>query len=131
MESEMRKLIVIASLCLLPAIPALADGNAEAGATVFKKCAVCHAVGDGAKNKVGPELNGIVGRKVAAAPGFNYSAAFKAKAAEGWSWDESHLSEYLANPKVYIKGTKMAFAGLKKPEEIADIIAYLKTFPGP
>jgi cytochrome c len=101
----MRKLIAIASLCLLPAVPALADGNPEAGAIVFKKC-LCHAVGNGAKNKVGPELNGIVGRKVATAPGFNYSAAFKAKAAEGWAWDERHLTEYLANPKAYVKGTR-------------------------
>ncbi|GCA49463.1 cytochrome c-554 precursor [Sinorhizobium sp. KGO-5] len=124
----MQKSLAIASLCLLLASPALADGDAEAGAAVFKKCAACHAVGPGAKNKVGPELNGIIGRKVAAVDGFNYSSAFKAKAEEGWNWDDTHLSEYLANPKVYIKGTKMAFPGLKKPDEIANVIAYLKTF---
>lgn len=116
------------SLCALMATPVLADGSADAGAKVFKKCAACHAVGEGAKNKVGPELNGTVGRKVAAVESFNYSPAFKAKAQEGWVWDEKHLTEYLANPKAYIKGTKMAFAGLEKPEEIADLIAYLKTF---
>ncbi|MBW0368306.1 c-type cytochrome [Ensifer adhaerens] len=124
----MRKSLTVA-LCLFAASPALADGNADAGGIVFKKCAACHAVGPGAKNKVGPELNGILGRKVAAVDGFNYSPAFKTKAEEGWSWDETHLSEYLANPKAYVKGTKMAFPGLKKPEEISDIIAYLKTFP--
>ncbi|MGF6178330.1 c-type cytochrome [Ensifer sp. 4252] len=127
----MQKRLAVTVLCLLSTTPALADGNAETGAAVFKKCAACHAVGEGAKNKVGPELNGILGRKVAAVEGFNYSPAFKAKAEEGWSWDETHLTEYLANPKAYIKGTKMAFPGLKKPEEIADIIAYLKTFPSP
>lgn len=127
----MRKLLSIVSLCLLAASPASAEGDAEKGAIVFKKCMACHAVGEGAKNKVGPELNGIVGRKVAGVEGFNYSPAFKAKAEEGWSWDETHLTEYLANPKAYIKGTKMAFVGLKKPEDVADIIAYLKTFPAP
>ncbi len=70
------------------------------------------------KNKVGPELNAIIGRKVAAVEGFNYSAAFKTKAEEGWVWDESHLTEYLTNPKAYIKGTKMAFAGLKSPRKL-------------
>ncbi|MFC0805208.1 c-type cytochrome [Ensifer sp. P24N7] len=124
----MRKLLAVASLCFLIASPALADGDANAGAAIFKKCGACHAVGPGAKNKVGPELNGIVGRKAAAVEGFNYSTAFKAKAEDGWSWDETHLAEYLTNPKAYIKGTKMAFPGLKKPEEVADIIAYLKTF---
>ena len=124
----MRRKFAIASVCLLAASPALADGSAEAGATVFKKCAVCHAVGDGAKNKVGPELNGIIGRKVATAQGFNYSPAFQKKAEEGWSWDEAHLSAYLSDPKSYVKGTKMALPGLKKPEDVADVIAYLKTF---
>lgn len=116
------------AVCLVTSTPALADGDAAKGEAVFKKCVACHAVGEGAKNKVGPELNGILGRKVAAADGFNYSPAFKAKAEEGWVWDEGHLTEYLANPRAYVKGTKMAFPGLKKPEDLADIIAYLKTF---
>ncbi|MBY3246147.1 cytochrome c family protein [Rhizobium laguerreae] len=125
----MRFAAAVACLTIMSASPVLADGSAEAGANVFKKCAVCHAVGDGAKNKVGPELNGIIGRKVAAAPDFNYSPAFKAKAEEGWSWDEQHLTAYLRDPKAYVKGTKMVFPGLKKPEDLADVIAYLKTFP--
>jgi cytochrome c len=116
---------------VLIASNALAEGSAEAGAKVFKKCVACHAVGDGAKNKVGPELNAIFGRKVAGVESFNYSPAFRAKAQEGWVWDEKHLTEYLANPKTYIKGTKMAFAGLKKPGDIADLLAYLKTFGKP
>ncbi|KAB2663338.1 cytochrome c family protein [Brucella tritici] len=127
----MRHFLATLSLCVLMAPLAHAEGNVDNGATIFKKCAACHAVGEGAKNKVGPELNAIIGRKVAAVEGFNYSAAFKTKAEEGWVWDESHLTEYLTNPKAYIKGTKMAFAGLKKPEEIADLIAYLKTFQTP
>ncbi|WP_400158039.1 c-type cytochrome [Agrobacterium sp. P15N1-A] len=126
----MRNILAAAFACLVTVAPSptLAAGDAAKGEAVFKRCTACHAVGDGAKNKVGPELNGIIGRKVAAAPGFNYSPAFKAKAEEGWTWDDTHLTEYLANPKAYIKGTKMAFPGLKKPEEIADVIEYLKTF---
>ncbi|MFN7025153.1 MAG: c-type cytochrome [Pseudorhizobium sp.] len=124
----MRKLLAAVYLCLIAATPAAADGDAAAGEAIFKRCSACHAVGEGAKNKVGPELNGIVGRQVAAAPGFKYSPAFIAKAEEGWVWDDQHLTEYLSNPKGYIKGTKMAFGGLKKPDEIANVIAYLKTF---
>ncbi|KDR86841.1 MULTISPECIES: c-type cytochrome [Agrobacterium] len=127
----MRYFLATLSLCAFMAPIAHAESNVDNGAIVFKKCAACHAVGEGAKNKVGPELNAIIGRKVAAVEGFNYSAAFKAKAEEGWTWDESHLTEYLSNPKAYVPGTKMAFAGLKKPEEIADLIAYLKTFQTP
>jgi len=119
------------SLCALMATSVLAEGSADAGAKVFKKCAACHAVGEGAKNKVGPELNGIFGRNVAAVESFKYSPAFETKAQEGWVWDEQHLTEYLANPMAYIKGTKMVFVGLKKPEEIADLLAYLKTFVTP
>lgn len=126
----MRYGLYAALLCLV-ATTAHADGDAAKGEIVFKKCVACHAVGEGAKNKVGPELNGILGRKVAAVESFNYSPAFKAKAEEGWVWDEGHLTEYLANPRKYVKGTKMAFPGLKKPEELADIIAYLKTFDTP
>ena len=124
----MRKLVATAYLCLIASTPAAAEGDAAAGDAIFKRCSACHAVGEGAKNKVGPELNGIVGRPVAAAQGFRYSPAFTSKAEEGWVWDDQHLTEYLADPKGYIKGTKMAFPGLKKPEEIANVIAYLRTF---
>ena len=127
----MRYFLATLSLCALMVTSVLAEGRAEAGAKVFKKCAACHAVGEGAKNKVGPELNAIFGRKVAGVESFNYSPAFKAKAQEGWVWDEKHLTDYLANPQGYIKGTKMAFAGLKKREDLADLLAYLNTFGKP
>ena len=107
---------------------ALAEGDAAAGEKVFKKCKACHAVGDGAKNKVGPMLNGIVGSEIASVEGFKYSKAFKAKKEEGLVWTAEVLDEYLTKPKAYIKGTKMSFAGLKKEKQREDVIAYLNSF---
>ena len=107
---------------------ALAEGDAAAGEKVFKKCKACHAVGEGAKNKVGPLLNGIVGNEIASVEGFKYSKAFMAKKEEGLVWTAEALDEYLTKPKAYIKGTKMSFAGLKKEQQREDLIAYLSTF---
>ncbi len=103
---------------------ARADGDPVAGAKVFKKCAACHAV-DG-KNKVGPHLDGVVGRPVASVEDYNYSKAMKAHADEVPEWTEEALTSYLHDPRGVVKGTKMAFAGLKKDEDIANVIAYLK-----
>jgi cytochrome c len=93
---------------------------------VFKKCKACHAA-DEAKNKVGPHLVGVVGREAASVEGYKYGDALKAKAADIGAWDEAKLIEYLADPKAYIGGkSKMAFK-LKKEEDRADVIAYLKS----
>jgi cytochrome c len=108
---------------------AFAEGDAAAGEKVFNKCKACHAVGDGAKNKVGPELNGIVGRTAGSADGFKYSDAMLAKKAEGMVWTEEAIDTYLTKPKDYIPGNKMSFPGLKKEDDRANVIAYLKTFP--
>ena len=108
--------------------PAWAEGDVGAGEKVFKKCAACHAVGDGAKHKVGPELNDVLGRTAGTAEGYKYSSAMIAAGEGGLVWDNTTLAEYLANPKGMIKGTKMAFAGLKKEDEIANVVAYLKSF---
>ncbi|MCB1343572.1 MAG: c-type cytochrome [Pseudooceanicola sp.] len=97
------------------------------GETVFKKCAACHQVGEGAKNKVGPALNGIVGHPAGAVEGFRYSGPLKKAAEGGLVWDEAALAEFLAKPRDTIKGTKMSFNGLKKDDEIAAVIAYLKS----
>ena len=102
--------------------------DAALGEAVFAKCKVCHAVGPDAENKVGPNLNGIVGRRAGSAEGYKYSTAMAAKGAEGLVWDEAILAPYLADPKGIVKGNKMAFAGLKKPEEVLNLIAYLATF---
>jgi cytochrome c len=112
----------------MAATPAFADGDAAAGEKVFIKCKACHENEQGV-NKIGPTLKGIVGRKGASVEGYAYSDGAKAKAAEGLVWDEATLAAYLPDPRAYVPGTKMAFAGLKSPQEVADVIAYLKTKP--
>jgi cytochrome c len=104
------------------------EGHAEDGAEVFKKCRACHDVGPGAKNKVGPVLNGIIGRQAGTVEGFNYSEANKAAGGKGLAWSEDVLGKYLENPLAFMPGTKMAFAGLKDAQDRQDVIAYLKTF---
>jgi cytochrome c len=120
--------LLLAAAAAVAGLPALA-GDAANGEKVFKKCAACHAVGDGAKNKVGPQLNGIVGKPMASVEGFKYSDVFVARAAEGVVWDEATLDAYLTKPAEWLKGNKMSFPGLRKPEERADVIAYLARFP--
>ncbi len=100
----------------------------KAGEQAFKKCAACHKVGDGAKNATGPHLNGVVDRAAGMVDGFKYSKPLMEMAEAGLVWDAASLSEFLENPKGFMKGTKMTFAGLKKPEERDAIIAYLATF---
>jgi cytochrome c len=119
--------IVLAAAALAHSPPALAqDGNAEEGAEVFKKCRACHDVGPAAKNKVGPLLNDIVGRKAGTIEGFAYSDANKSSGAKGLTWTEDVLFKYLENPLTFMPGTKMAFAGLKDPQDRKDLIAFLK-----
>lgn len=98
-----------------------------AGEKVFKKCQACHQVGEGAKNKSGPELNGIVGRVIGSVEGFRYSKVFQAAHNEGRTWDAAALAEFLANPKANMKGTRMSFAGLKKEADLDAIIAFLSS----
>lgn len=101
---------------------------AEAGAKVFKKCAACHKVGEGAKSAVGPALNGIIGRTAGTVEGFSYSPAMADAGSGGLVWNSEALGAFLANPKGKVPKTKMSFAGLKKQEEIDAVIAYLSTF---
>jgi len=123
-----RGLAVLISLICLPTSAAIAqEGDAAAGETVFKKCAVCH-VADTDKNKVGPSLNHLFGRTAGTHPDFAYSPAMKAAGTAGLVWDENSLRDYLHNPKLKVKGTKMVFVGLKDDGEILNLIAYLKQF---
>lgn len=101
-------------------------GDAAAGAKVFKKCKSCHIVGAGAKNRVGPHLNNIIGRNVGTVDGFKYSKGLMAFATENPVWTESLLDAYLLNPRNVIKGGRMAFAGLRKEKDRHNVIAYLK-----
>lgn len=102
---------------------ALAAGKADSGAAVFKKCAACHSVNAADGNKIGPNLHGLVGRKVASAPGFGYSAGMQA---HGGEWTYERLDQYLSDPKKVVPGNKMAFAGLKKATDRADVILFLR-----
>lgn len=104
--------------------------DAAAGEKVFIKCKACH-VADEAKNKVGPSLLGVLGRTAGTVEGFKYSPAMVDAGKGGLVWDEAKLTEYLHAPKELVKGTKMAFAGLKDDADILNLITYLKQFPKP
>jgi cytochrome c len=111
----------MASLVLMGAGSAYGQGDPEAGAKVFNKCKACHAI-DEEKNKVGPHLVGIIGRPAGSVEDFKYSDAM---ASSGIVWEDETLTAYLKDPKGYVPGNKMVFVGLKKDEDIADLLAYL------
>jgi cytochrome c len=128
MRSLLRATLLSSALIAFCAPAFAADGNVEAGEDVFKKCRACHEAGPDAKNKVGPSLTGIVGRKVGSVPDYAYSDANKAFGEKGAVWTEAELFKYLENPLAYMPKTKMAFAGLKDEQDRLDVIAYLKQF---
>ena len=105
-----------------------ADPSLENGEETFKKCRACHDVGPGAKNKVGPVLNNLFGRKAGTVEGFSYSDANRKAGESGWVWDEETMTRYLENPREAMPGNRMAFAGLRDEQDRRDLIAYLKTF---
>jgi cytochrome c len=112
--------------------PAFAEGDATKGKAAFAKCGICHQIGPGAKNLVGPELNGDVGRKAASIADYpSYSAGMKKLGAEGYVWTEENIDKWIADPKAMIPDSPMAlaFQGLPDAGERADVIAYLKTVP--
>ncbi|MGI3899427.1 MAG: c-type cytochrome [Janthinobacterium lividum] len=128
MFGRMRTLM--ATLAVMAASAAAAQdapssGDPALGEKVFVKCRACHQIGEGARNSVGPEQNGLIGRHSASVPGYNYSEAMKAS---GLTWDEATFKDYIKDPKAKVPGTKMSFAGLSKQSEIDNITAYLKTF---
>src|SRR3569832_333848 len=115
-------LVVIAASSLASAAQAQ---DAAAGKTSFNKCLPCHSIGPGAKNKVGPELNGLDGRKSGTAPDYNYTDANKNS---GITWNEAQFKEYIKDPKAKIPGTKMAFAGIKNENEVNNLWSYVSQF---
>jgi cytochrome c len=115
-------LIVLASS--VAASVALAQ-DVTAGKSSFNKCLACHAIGEGAKNKVGPELNGLDGRKSGTAPDYSYSDANKNS---GITWNEAEFKEYIKDPKAKVPGTKMTFAGIKNEKEINDLWAFVSQY---
>lgn len=117
--------VTIAAVALSATMAPAMAADPAAGEKAYAVCKACHRVGEGAKNTVGPTLNGVVGRQAASVEGFNYSDAMKNS---GLTWDEATLTEYLKNPKAKMPGTKMAYAGLKDDTKLADVIAYLQQF---
>ena len=99
-----------------------------AGETAFRQCKSCHEVGAGAKNKTGPHLNGLFGRTAGSIDGFRYSRQFVAAGEDGLVWSPDTLAEFLAQPRDYIKGTRMAFRGFRDPGDADAVAAYLQTF---
>jgi cytochrome c len=123
--TKLKKIMLVAVVLALPS-SFVAAGDAVKGAKVYKKCVSCHMIGDGAKNRVGPQLNGIIGREIAAIGDYKYSKAMVKYAATAKIWSEENLAAYLESPRKLVKGGRMAFAGLRKEKDRANIIAYLK-----
>jgi cytochrome c len=119
-----RKATLLVAAALVINGAALAQDVAD-GEKVFRKCVPCHDVGEKAKNKVGPVLNGLEGRTSGSVPGFRYSDANKNS---GIVWDEAQFLEYIKDPRAKIPGTKMVFVGIKKEEEARNLWAYLRQF---
>jgi len=123
MKNILRALVISAATAAASSA-ALAQ-DVAAGKSSFNKCLACHAIGENAKNKVGPELNGLDGRKSGTAEGYSYTDANKNS---GITWNEATFKEYIKDPKAKIPGTKMAFAGIKKESEINDLWAFVSQF---
>jgi cytochrome c len=112
---------LVAGVALMAGVSSASAQDAEAGAKVFNACKACHTLEAG-KNRVGPSLHGLIGRPAGSVEGFSYSPAMKNS---GVTWDDENLAKYLADPKGFIAGNKMAFAGVKKEEDLKNLVAYL------
>jgi cytochrome c len=121
----MMKACVMTGIALVAAASIACAEDLAAGAIQFKKCAPCHDVGETAKNKIGPVLNGLDGRKSGTVPSFKYSEANKGS---GIVWDEAQFLDYIKDPKAKIPGTIMVFVGIKNEEDAKNLWAYLKQF---
>ena len=122
----MLKTLLASSALVVGIATAASAQDAAAGEKVFAKCKACHVI-DAATNRVGPSLHGIIGRTAGTVEGFKYSDAMIEKGKEGLVWNNETLNAYLEDPKAYVPKNKMAFPGLKNPQDRADVIAYLDT----
>jgi len=120
----MVRAVLVALGCLFAASQAEAQ-DAAAGEKVFVQCRACHQIGETAKNGVGPELNGLIGRHSGSVAGYSYSPANKNS---GLTWDEATFRDYIKDPRAKVPGTKMVFAGVKDEQRVNDLVAYLKQF---
>ena len=119
------KIMIILAAALVISTGAACAQDVAAGENSFKKCAICHSIGEGATNKIGPELNGLDGRKSGTVADFSYSDSNKNS---GIVWNEASFKEYIKDPKAKIPDTKMIFAGIKNDKEVDDLWSYLKQF---
>ena len=122
------KKLILSALVVIASTAATSTAFAQdvaAGKSSFNKCLACHAIGEGAKNKIGPELNGLDGRKAGTVEGFSYSDANKNS---GITWNEAEFKDYIKDPKVKIPGTKMIFAGIKNEKEVNDLWAFISQY---
>lgn len=124
MRNTMFRAAALSALMILPTAAAFAQ-DVEAGKSVFNQCRACHQIGETAKNGVGPQLNGLFGRKSGTTEGYNFSEANKKAEI---TWDEAAFAKYIKDPKAAMPGNKMAYAGLKDDKRIADLTAFLKQY---
>jgi cytochrome c len=123
--------LIVTIAIAAPGAPANAvtpSADAQHGAVVFRQCTACHKIGPNARNSIGPALTGVVGRHAASYPGYSYSSAMKRSQIV---WSEAELERFLHAPRAVVPGTKMSFIGLKRDQDVSDVIAYLKTFGAP
>lgn len=115
--------VLVATTLMVAAPTMVLAADTSKGARVFQQCKTCHTVEKGGKNGVGPSLSGVFGRKAGTIEGFGYSEAMKGA---GFEWDETRIAQYVKDPKNFLPGNKMAFAGIKQQAQIDDLIAYLR-----
>ncbi len=137
-RQQIQQATLILALTFIMPVSAHAEGDAEAGKIVFKKCMACHKIGEGAENSTGPVLTGVIGRKAGTYPDYRYGKSMRQAAKIGFVWDEEKIDEWLQSPKKFLRkflDKKRAKAKmklkLKKAEDRANVIAYLKTFSPP
>ncbi len=126
--SRFPKALTLAAFVAVTGAGALHSQDIGAGEKVFRKCKACHLVGDDAKNRVGPHLNDLFGRQAGSLEGFRYSKVMVSAGEEGLVWDEASVDEFIEKPRSFMKGSKMSFVGLRKADDRANLIAYLKSF---